>query len=317
MNAGPTTSRPPLAPAWVGDDPASVKIRQTAARLAATSSTVLIRGESGTGKDLFAEIIHYLGPNRAEPLLKIDCATLPEALIESELFGHEKGAFTGAAAKLGRLELAGRGTVVLDEVAALTPAMQSKILRVVDQRTYEPLGGQAVRKLEARVVALSSANLELGMAEGAFREDLYFRLNVIPVPLPPLRARRGDIRPLSSHFLSQLVRLHHSPVREMAPDFLSAFDDYDFPGNARELRNIIEHALINATGERLERGQLPPSVARSVAGAKSPRPSLAEVEKEYIRETLTFTRGRKSKAATILGISRKTLLEKRRRYHLG
>src|SRR5690242_17070209 len=209
------------APVWVGDDPASESIRKLAVKLAATPSTLLIVGESGTGKDMLAAVIHYLGPNRAEPLLKIDCATLPEALIETELFGHEKGAFTGAtSAKAGRLELAGHGTVVLDEVAALTPAMQAKLLRVVDQRTFESLGGSATHKLEARIMALTAADLARGVAEGSFREDLYFRLSVIPVTIPPLRDRSGDIRPLAEYFLGRLAPLHRSTVLGFAPETL-------------------------------------------------------------------------------------------------
>lgn len=316
MKATPTTSRGTVAPAWIGDDPASGKIREIAAKLAATPSTLLIRGESGAGKDLLAEIIHYLGPNCSEPLLKIDCATLPEALIESELFGHEKGAFTGATdAKPGRLELAGHGTVVLDEVAALTPAMQAKLLRVVELHTFERLGGAAIQRLEARIIALTAADLERGVAEGSFREDLYFRLSVVPVTLPPLRERRGDIRPLAEHFLARLARFHHSPAREIAPSALRALEHHDFPGNVRELRNILERALVEAPGYRIEPEHLPAYLARSAAAGER-KATLEEMERDYIREILRFTRGRKSQAATILGISRKTLLEKRKRYHL-
>lgn len=305
------------APVWVGDDPASESIRKLAFKLAATPSTLLIVGESGTGKDLLAAMIHYLGSNCAEPLLKIDCATLPEALIESELFGHEKGAFTGASsAKAGRLELAGRGTVVLDEVAALTPGMQAKLLRVVDQRTFERLGGTMTQRMEARLIALTSADLSRGVAEGSFREDLYFRLSVIPVTIPPLRERRGDIRPLAEHFLARLAALHRSPVRGFAPEALRAIEAYDFPGNVRELRNTIERALVEAQKDKIEREHFPPSITQSAMGAGALRTTLAEMESDHIRQVLMLTRGRKSEAAGILGISRKTLLEKRKRYHL-
>jgi DNA-binding NtrC family response regulator len=305
------------APVWVGDDPASESIRKLAFKLAATPSTLLIVGESGTGKDLLAAMIHYLGPNSAEPLLRIDCATLPGALIESELFGHEKGAFTGAySAKAGRLELAGGGTVVLDEVAALTPEMQAKLLRVVDQRTFERLGGTRTEKMEARLMALTSTDLSRGVAEGSFREDLYFRLSVIPVAIPPLRERRSDIRPLAGHFLDRLAALHRSPVRSFAPEALHALEAYDFPGNVRELRNAIERALVEAPKDRIEREHLPPSIAQSAASVTERKATLAEMESEHIRQILKLTRGRKSEAAAILGISRKTLLEKRKRYHL-
>jgi len=301
----------------VGEDPASDNLRKLAHKLAATPSTLLIVGESGTGKDLLAALIHYLGPNCAEPLLKIDCATLPEPLVESELFGHEKGAFTGASsAKAGRLELAGRGTVVLDEVAALSLGIQAKLLRVVDQRTFERLGGTMTHKMEARVMALTSTDLSRGVAEGSFRDDLYFRLSVIPVTIPPLRDRRGDIRPLSEYFLDRLATLHRSPVRGFEPEALRALEGYDFPGNVRELRNTIERALVEAQTDKVEREHFPPHMAQSRGGAGTLRATLAEMECDHIGRVLKLTRGRKSEAAAILGISRKTLLEKRKRYHL-
>jgi DNA-binding NtrC family response regulator len=311
------TSLPRPSALWIGDDPASVKVRETAAKLAATQSSLLVRGESGTGKDLFAEMVHYLSARRSEPLLKVDCASLPETLIESELFGYERGAFTGASnTKRGRLELAGRGTLVLDEVAALTPAMQSKLLRVVDQRVFERLGSHAAQKLESRIIALTSADLEARVLAGAFREDLYFRLNVVPVHLPPLRERRADIRPLAAHFCGRLAKSRGCHAREVAPRALALLERYDFPGNVRELRNLIEHALLNSEGARIEPRHLPEALARAGRRDGAQKPSLEEVEKEYIQEILRFTQGRKSEAAAILGISRKTLLDKRKRFHL-
>jgi transcriptional regulator with PAS, ATPase and Fis domain len=310
-------SAPSLAPRWVGEDPASEKLRQTAVKLARAPSSLLIQGESGTGKDLLAEIIHYLGPHRAEPLLKIDCATLPEALLESELFGYEAGAFTGAAGtKPGRLEAAGRGTLVLDEVAALTPAMQSKLLRVVDKRTFERLGGGEPKRLEARICALTGADLERSVREGSFREDLYYRLNVVPVSLPPLRERPGDIRPLAEYFCAQLSRLYRAPRLELAPEALAALLRYDFPGNVRELRNILERAVVAADGTRIQAQHLPAKLRQEALRGATRRLTLEQLEREYIREILKFTRGRKSEAAKILGISRKTLLEKRKRFRL-
>jgi DNA-binding NtrC family response regulator len=305
-----------MVPMWVGEDPASRKVRETAAKLAATPSSLLIRGESGTGKDLLAEIVHYLGPNRAEPLLKIDCATLPEALLESELFGHEKGAFTGASeTKPGRLELAGRGTLVLDEVAALTPAMQSKLLRVVDQRTFERLGGTASHRIEARIISLTAADLAREVQAGLFREDLYHRLNVVPVALAPLRERPRDICPLAEHFRRRLARMHRSAAHGFTSQALALLEQYDFPGNVRELRNIVERALVVADGTSIQARNLP-AVLGQPAPKRGKHLSLEEVEREYIREVLKTTRGRKSEAAEILGISRKTLLEKRKRFHL-
>jgi two-component system, NtrC family, response regulator AtoC len=317
MDQNPSNLEAPTAPSWIGSDPASDRIRETAAKVAATHSSLLIRGETGTGKDLLAEIIHFIGPNRSEPLLKIDCASLPESLVESELFGYEKGAFTGASdAKQGRLELAARGTLVLDEVAAFTPAMQSKLLRVVDQRTFERLGGTATLRIEARIVALTAADLERGVREGSFREDLYFRLNVVPVVLAPLRERRGDIPPLAEHFRAQLSRLHALPVREISPAALEALEQYEFPGNARELRNIIERALLRAEGDQIQPQHLPTSLVRMSSSPGVQKPSLNEIERDYIREILQYTGGQKSEAARILGISRKTLFDKRKRFHL-
>jgi len=317
MRATYAVEKHTFAPVWVGEDPASEYIRALAGKLAATPSTLLIVGESGTGKDLLAGMIHYLGQNCSEPLLKIDCSTLPESLIESELFGHERGAFTGATSmKEGRLELAGRGTVVLDEIAALTPGMQAKLLRVVDQRTFERLGGAATQKLDARIMALTAADLSRGVADGSFREDLYFRLNVIPVTIPPLRDRRGDIRPLADYFLGKLAPIHRSPARAFAPEALRALEEYDFPGNVRELRNIIERALVESQKSKIEREHLPAFIGRPLGGAGERKATLAEMESDHIRGVLKATRGRKSEAAAILGISRKTLLEKRKRYHL-
>lgn len=315
MSAPSSADHPQVAaPAWVGSDPASVRIRALAAKLAGTPSSLLIQGESGTGKDLLAEIVHYLGPHRSQPLLKIDCASLPETLVESELFGYEKGAFTGAAdTKVGRLELAGQGTLVLDEVSALTPGMQGKLLRVVDQRSFERLGSHVARHLRARIIALTSADLERGIREGWFREDLYFRLNVVPVKIPPLRERRGDIAPLGEHFLGRLALLHAAPVRKLSRPALVALEGYDFPGNVRELRNLIERALVEASGPRLEVEDLRGLAARSDG---APKDTLRDMEKNYIEEVLKSTGGRKAETAAILGISRKTLFVKRKKYHL-
>ena len=317
MNPEKTNLGASAAPVWVGSGAASEKVRAVASRLAQTRSTLLVQGESGTGKDLFAEIVHYLGPRRDQPLLKIDCATLPEGLMESELFGHEKGAFTGAvAAKVGRMEMACEGTLVLDEVAALTPAMQAKLLRVVDQRTFERLGGRVVRRLMARIIALTAADLERAVRERSFREDLYFRLAVIPVALPPLRDRRDDIRPLAEHFLGQLGRWHAFPKAGISAPALEVLEAYDYPGNARELRNLVEHGMIEARGGEIRLCHLPTSLVNGSSSERKRTASLEEVEKAYIREVLKTTHDSMAQTAAILGISRKTLFLKRKRYHL-
>jgi transcriptional regulator with PAS, ATPase and Fis domain len=302
---------------WVAADPQSLRLLENARKVAATASTVLVRGESGTGKDLLAWMIHYLGAKPEEPLVKIDCACLPAELVESELFGYEKGAFTGASQmKRGRFELAGAGTVVLDEIAALGMPVQAKLLRVIEERRFERLGGGKPVGLNARLIALTSVDLEHAVARHAFREDLYYRLNVIPLVVPPLRERPADIKPLAVHLLAQLAEVHRKPKQEFAPAALDALEQYNFPGNVRELRNILERALVYGTGAQIVPEDLPAHVRNAARHTLPKKPSLEEMERAYIAEVLDLTRGKKSQAAEILGISRKTLLEKRKRYRL-
>jgi two-component system response regulator AtoC len=298
---------------WIAADPLSLELLQKTRRVAASSSTVLIQGESGTGKELLASVIHYLSAGRDEPLVKIDCASLPRELMESELFGYERGAFTGASqTKRGRLELAGAGTLVLDEIAALTPAMQAKLLRVLEEKRFERLGGNRPVSLSARIIALTNADLEQAVAEGTFRQDLFYRLNVIPLTVPPLRERRADIGPLTEHFFRQLAQLHHRPLPKISPATMGLLEAYEYPGNVRELRNLLERALIQGQDPEITPADLPQRIRES-----SPRKmTLEELERAYIAEVLDATRGKKGRAAEILGISRKTLLEKRKRYGL-
>ncbi|HLY97789.1 MAG TPA: sigma-54 dependent transcriptional regulator [Candidatus Angelobacter sp.] len=286
---------------------------EQAQKLADAGSTLLIRGESGTGKDLLALVIHYLGRNADEPFINIDCASLPHELIESELFGYEKGAFTGAVEmKRGRVEMAGEGTLVLNEIAALSPPMQAKLLRVIEERSFDRLGGSRSIPLKARLISITNVDLEQAVEQKAFRQDLYYRLNVVPLLLAPLRERRKDILPLAEHFLAQLSALHHRDKKLLAERAGEALEKYDFPGNVRELRNLMERAVVQGTGPRLELEELPPHVR----GGGARRATLEERERDYIAEILDYTRGKKSKAAEILGITRKTLLEKRKRYNL-
>jgi transcriptional regulator with PAS, ATPase and Fis domain len=300
---------------WVAADPVSVRMLQEARGIAASTSTVLIRGESGTGKDLLASVIHYLGPQTDEPLVKIDCASLPAELLESELFGYEKGAFTGAThTKIGRLETAGDGTIVLDEIAALTMPMQAKLLRVIDEKKFERLGGVKSISVNARLIALTNVDLERAVARRTFREDLYYRLNVIPVIVPALRERPADVRPIAEHFLDQLVTMHRKPRMTLSAAAMDALQAYSYPGNVRELRNIIERAVVTGAGPEILPQDLPAHV-RDIAPTGK-KMSLEDLERGYIAEVLDFTRGKKTMAAQILGISRKTLLEKRKRYGL-
>ncbi len=301
---------------WVGEDPQSKKVLEIARKVAATPSTLLIRGESGTGKDLLAQIIHYLSPAREAPFLKIDCASLPPELLESELFGHERGAFTGATEqKRGRLELAGSGTIVLDEVAALSLPVQAKLLRVVEEKKFERLGGTATLKINSRLLALTNVDLEAAVRQGAFREDFYYRLNVVPILIPPLRSRRADVLPVADHLLDRLAELHRRPKMTLAPASRAVLEAYDFPGNVRELRNVLERAVLLAAGSEIAPEHLPAHLVPGSSGAEG-KPTLEEMERRYITEILDHTRGKKGRAAQILGISRKTLLEKRKKYKL-
>jgi DNA-binding NtrC family response regulator len=304
---------------WIAVDPASIRVLEIARKVADTETTVLITGESGTGKDQLARWIHEAGPRRDAPFLKIDCASLPSELVESELFGHERGAFTGAEArKPGRLEMAQRGTIVLDEVAALAPGVQAKLLRVLEERKFERLGGNQTLEMNARLIALTNTNLELAVAGGRFREDLYFRLNVLVISVPPLRERPADIAPLAEHLLARLGAVHGRADAVIEALAIRALENYAWPGNVRELKNAIEHALVFARESKLRKEDFPASIGTpedAPLGAGQGR-SLEELEKQAIRDTLETTHYKIAQAAEILGISRKTLLEKRKKYGL-
>jgi transcriptional regulator with PAS, ATPase and Fis domain len=307
---------------WIAADPVSQRVLEVAKKLAETATTLLITGESGTGKDQLARWIHERGPRRDAPFLKIDCASLPSELVESELFGHERGAFTGAVGrKPGRLELAQGGTIVLDEVAALAPGMQAKLLRVLEERTFERLGGTETLHMDARLMALTNTDLTKAVATGRFREDLFFRLNVLAIPVPPLRERRSDISPLASHFLSRLGPVHGRADTAVDPPALKLLESYLWPGNVRELKNAIEHALVFAKDKVSVLGSADfPAIVRAAQdgqeAAGGALRSLDDLEREAIKITLEATHYKIGHAAEILGISRKTLLEKRKKYSL-
>jgi DNA-binding NtrC family response regulator len=323
---------------WISEDPASQHLFQLAQKVAPAPTTLLITGESGTGKDHLARLIHELGPWRDAPFLKIDCASLPPQLVESELFGHERGAFTGAVErKLGRFELGGNGTIVLDEVAGLSPAAQGKLLRVMQERTFERLGGTETLRIEARIIALTNVDLPAAVAAGSFREDLFFRMNVLTLTVPRLRERRADILPIAEHLLTTLRSVHGRPAAQLSEGSRRMLVAYTWPGNVRELRNALERALIfspkldgagaksgNEGGAQeapsatdiLEPKDFPEGVCAAAAGSIAGLRSLQEVEREVIAATLEATRYHISQSAGILGISRKTLLEKRKKYGL-
>jgi len=265
--------------------------------------SILILGESGSGKDYLAEAIHACGNRRAEPFVHIECASIPAELFETELFGHERGTFTDAhARKIGKLELARRGTVYFDEISALTPQLQAKLLRAIQERRFTRLGGGNPIAFDARVISSSNADLQALLASGGLRRDLYYRINVVTLTLPPLRERREDVLPLAKKFLKRR-KLDAGAERVVA--------DYAWPGNIRELRNALERAALLADGD-ITAALLP--ISDLVTTAARGEWTLADLEEHYIREVLRITRSNYSRAAEILGINRKTLLEKRKRY---
>ena len=285
--------------------------------LADSDSTVLIEGPSGSGKELFARAIHNLSGRRAGPLVVVNCGALPDSLLESELFGHRAGAFTDAKAdKPGRIALAQGGTVFLDEVADMSPALQVRLLRVLQERTYEPLGATAPVQADVRVIAATNRGLGELVEEGTFRDDLFFRLNVLKIELPPLRERREDIPLLVGHFLERLSRTRGKPAPRVTDEVLALLMRYEFPGNVRELENIVEHAFVLCRGPALEVRSLPREFRQAVerAGPAAPSPgSVEEAEIRLIREALARHDGHRAKTAAELGIDKSTLWRKMKR----
>src|SRR2546426_2571932 len=279
-------------------------------------TTVLIEGESGTGKDALAQWLHYNSPRKEGPFIKIDFSSLPEDLVESELFGYERGAFTGAVtSKLGKLDISQGGTAVLDEIASVDLTVQAKLLNVVEAKQFYRLGGTKSIELNARIVALSSVPLAKAVERRIFRQDLFFRLNLITIRIPPLRERLNEIFPMAEFLLEQLERKYKIRSK-LHPDCRGVLEQYDFPGNTRELRNALERAIVIMSGAEITPEALPISWYTSRPAKHAKMPSLEQVERDYIAEVLRQTRGKKVKAAKILGISRKTLLEKRKKYGL-
>ncbi|HEX7313180.1 MAG TPA: sigma-54 dependent transcriptional regulator [Pyrinomonadaceae bacterium] len=304
----------------VARSPSMREAVRLAGRVAATDANVLVTGESGAGKDALALYLHAQSPRAAGPFVRIDCAALPAELLEAELFGYERGAFTGATtAKPGRLEAAHKGTLVLDEVAHLPRDAQAKLLRVIERREFERLGGRRTVRVDARLLALTNVDLDDAVKRRAFREDLFYRLNVVRIHVPPLRERREDVAPLAEKFLATYAAKHGRPARRFDAAALAALGLYDFPGNVRELANVVERAVIVSDGGEVGAKDLPEAVLAS-AGSRARRerrPTLAELEADYIREVLAASRGNKSEAARVLGISRKNLYERLARQASG
>jgi DNA-binding NtrC family response regulator len=312
-------------PRIVGDSSAMQKVGREIQQVAGTPTTVLLLGESGTGKELFARAIHHLSPRRAAPFIAINCAAIPDTLIENELFGHEKGAYTGADhRRAGKFELAARGTIFLDEISEIAPAVQSKLLRVLEERQINRLGGSADIEVDVRVIAATNRDLKGAVASRQFREDLYFRLAVFPVHIPPLRERKSDIKELAEFFASKYAREMKRPHLKLSEAALRALEDYEWPGNVRELENCIERASILAAGSEIlpaDLNVLPPSTYTqreqdALLDGFDLRGSLAEVsgraqrlvERRKIETTLKDCDYNKSRAAERLGVSYKTLL---------
>ncbi len=296
---------------------------ETLALVAPSDATVLITGESGTGKELVAGAVHHNSPRSGGPFVKVNCAALHENLLESELFGHEKGAFTGAAEqRKGRFELADKGTLFLDEIGDMSPTTQAKILRVLQEGEFERLGGTRTIKVDVRLLAATHKDLQQMVDEGSFRQDLFFRLSVVPLELPPLRERAEDIPTLAGHFLAKYSAKNRKDIRGLHPEALDALLAYPWPGNIRELENTLERAVILCLGEQIGLRELPVAVRAATESNERPfalRPghTLKEMEKDLIRATLAQTDGNRTRAAEILGISRQTLQNKLKEYGLG
>ena len=298
----------------IGRSPAMREIFQTVSRVAPTRATVLLAGESGVGKDMIARAIHQHSPRKDHPFVKINCTALPENLMESELFGYEKGAFTGAnASKPGKFEQADKGTVFLDEIGDVPGNIQVKLLRILQERQFERLGSNFTRSVDVRVIAATNVDLRAALEEGRFREDLYYRLNVVPISIPPLRQRTEDIPFLALHFVRKLSKDLGSNIADITPQAIDRLLEYDWPGNVRELENTIERSIVLASGSVLEASDIRIDNSRQRIVVPSQAPILPEGttleqwEQAMICEALRRTNGNKSQAARLLGLTRNAL----------
>jgi Nif-specific regulatory protein len=296
----------------IGTSRAMQEVYRLIAQVSASDATVLLRGESGTGKELVAHAIHYASPRAARAFVKVNCAALPESLIESELFGHEKGAFTGAlAARKGRFELAHGGTLFLDEVGDLTPAVQVRLLRVLQEREFERVGGTGTIKVDVRLITATNRDLEALVADGRFRHDVYYRLNVFPIHIPPLRERTSDILLLADHFVQKYSRQAGKDLRRISTPAIDMMMAYHWPGNVRELENVIERAVLLSDDRVIHGHHLPPTLQTAEASGTAPRgtlrTALERVERELLLEALKSSRGNMAAAARALGVSERVM----------
>ena len=307
----------------IGSSEAMQRIFAVVRKIAATDSTILIGGESGTGKELIARAIHFMSGRADKPFVGVNCGALPENLLESELFGHVKGSFTGAIRdKEGLFKVAESGTIFLDEVGEITPALQVKLLRALQEREFLPVGGTQPVKVDVRVLAATNRDLEEEVERGTFRADLYYRLNVIPLTVPPLRERREDVPLLVRHFIQRLAEKRGLPMKGITRDAMELLCDYDWPGNVRELENVLERMVLLEERDSLDRESLPEKLLESPDRSPKaffegkPRATLEELEKEYLLQVLESTGWQKKKASAILGINASTLYRKIQRYGL-
>jgi two-component system NtrC family response regulator/two-component system response regulator HydG len=307
----------------VGESPEMLAAFKTVQQVAASASSVLLLGESGTGKELFAQALHQNSPRRHKPFVKVACAALPETLLESELFGHEKGSFTGALyTRAGRFELADGGTLFLDEIGDISPTVQVKLLRFLEEREFERVGGNRTCKVDVRIVAATHRDLAKKLQDGTFREDLYYRLNVIEIHVPPLRERPGDIPLLAHHFLNKYAEANRKVVRGLSDEALALLMRYGWPGNVRELENAIERAVVLAAEPVLTPGHFPTlrrlegrAPKDEVTGFIIPGSTFAQIEREVILRTLEAVGGSTSRAAALLGISARKIQYRMKEYH--
>ncbi len=307
----------------VGESPAIKEVIMLIERVASTNATVMITGESGTGKEITALTIHQASGRRDFPFVPVNCAALPEQLLESELFGHEKGAFTGAVAlKPGRFEMADKGTIFLDEIGEMPPAMQAKLLRVLQERAFERVGGTETLHVDVRIISATNVDIRKAVEEGRFREDLFYRLNVIHIQLPPLRERKEDIPLLANYFLRKYM-LGTYPVKAISPEAMELLTNYPWPGNIRELQNVIERSIIICQGDTILPEHLPKELQQvkntpveTIVNFPDTGISLEEVEKQLILTALEKSGGNQTKAAQLLGITRSALIYRSQKYNI-
>jgi len=312
----------------VGDSEGMQQVFRLVEKIANTDSTVLVYGESGTGKELIARAIHFNSDRRERPLIPVNCGAIPEELLESELFGHEQGAFTGATrTRIGRFELGNGGTIFLDEIGDMSPALQVKILRVLQEHEFERVGGMKTIKVDIRVIAATNKDLEKNVADGKFREDLFYRLNVIPIQLPPLRNRPADTPLLVNHFLQMYNTKNGHNITGVSPEAMELLSSYEWPGNVRELENMIERIVILKGDGLIEPGDLSEKILAADSGTLHPRvripengisfnTAVTEFERELILQALNRTNWVKNKAAKLLNLNRTTLVEKMKKINL-